>query len=122
MAAISGAMSLPVGPYQVRAEKAGFKTELREGIHLVVGQEAILNLQMQLGDLSQQATVVEDVPVVNTTTSSVSGMVGEREVKRISPAQWPQLRQPDESQSGRHQWRGLSKAPTPAPATATLSR
>jgi len=77
------AMSLPVGPYQVKAEKTGFKTELREGIHLVVGQEAVVNLQLQLGDLSQQATVVEDVPVVNTTTSSVSGMVGEREVKDL---------------------------------------
>ena len=36
------ALSLPIGPYQVRAAKAGFKTEVRNGVNLVVGQEAVV--------------------------------------------------------------------------------
>ena len=31
------AASLPIGPYQVRAEKTGFKTEVRNGVNLAVG-------------------------------------------------------------------------------------
>jgi hypothetical protein len=77
------ARSLPIGPYQVRAEKAGFKTQVRNGIDLVVGQEAVINLRLEIGDLSQEATVTEEIPVVNTTTSSVSGLVGERELKDL---------------------------------------
>jgi hypothetical protein len=77
------ALSLPIGPYQVRAAKAGFKTEVRNGVNLVVGQEAVVNLRLQIGELSQEVTVSEETPVVNTTTSSVSGLVGEREVKDL---------------------------------------
>jgi hypothetical protein len=77
------AMSLPVGPYQVRAEKAGFKTKVRDGIHLVVGQDAVIHLRLEIGDLAQEETVTEEVPVVNTTTSSVAGLVGERELKDL---------------------------------------
>jgi hypothetical protein len=76
-------MSLPVGPYRVKAEKAGFKTGIRNGVTLVVGQEAVVNLRLEVGDLAQEVTVSEDSPVVNTTTSSVSGLVGEREVKDL---------------------------------------
>jgi hypothetical protein len=76
-------LSLPVGPYQVRAEKSGFKTEVREGVNLVVAQDASVNLRMSVGEISEQVTVTEQVPVVNTTTSSVTGFVGEREVKEL---------------------------------------
>ncbi len=77
------AMSLPVGPYQVRAEKTGFKTQVRTGVNLAVGQEAVVNLRLEVGELAQQVTVSEEAPVVNTTTASVSGLVGEREVKDL---------------------------------------
>ena len=77
------APSLPIGPYQVKAEKTGFKTELRRGIHLVVGQEAVVDLRLEVGDVSQVVEVVDEVPLVNTTTSSISGLVGEREVKDL---------------------------------------
>ncbi len=77
------AMSLPVGPYQVRAEKAGFKTGVRNGVNLAVGQDAVVNLRLALGNLAQEVTVTEASPVVNTTASSVSGLVGERAVKDL---------------------------------------
>src|ERR1700733_11258649 len=77
------AMSLPVGPYQVRAEKTGFRTQVRNGVNLVVGQDAIVNLRLEIGDLAQEVVVTEENPVVNTTTSSVSGLVGERELKDL---------------------------------------
>ncbi len=76
-------LSLPLGPQEVKAEKNGFRTQVRTGIKLEVGQEAVVNLRLEVGDVVQQLTVSEAVPVVNTTTSSVSGLVGERAVKDL---------------------------------------
>jgi hypothetical protein len=76
-------LSLPLGPHEVKAEKKGFKAVIRRGINLKVGQEAVVNLRLEVGEFVQQVAVSEDVPVVNVTTASVSGMVGEREVKDL---------------------------------------
>ena len=76
-------LSLPLGQQKVTAEKAAFKTAVRTGIDLEVGQEAVVNLRLEVGDLVQQVVVVQEAPVVNTTTASVSGMVDERQIKEL---------------------------------------
>jgi hypothetical protein len=76
-------LSLPVGREELKAEKIGFKAAVRTGINLVVGQEAVVNLRLEVGDLVQQVTVAAETSVVNTTTSSVSGLIGEREIKDL---------------------------------------
>ncbi|MBZ5577514.1 MAG: carboxypeptidase-like regulatory domain-containing protein [Acidobacteriia bacterium] len=77
------ALSLPVGRLEVKAEKSGFKAGVRSGINLAVGQEAVVILHLEVGDLVQQVTVTADAPVVNTTTASISGVVGEQQVKDL---------------------------------------
>src|SRR5262245_445449 len=47
-------LSLPVGRYEVKAEKPGFKAAVQQGITLVVGQEAVLNLKLEVGEVQQQ--------------------------------------------------------------------
>jgi hypothetical protein len=74
---------LPIGHYEVRAKKDGFAERLRTGILLVVGQDATADLILQLGEVKQQTTVVENVPVVNVTTQDITGLVGEKEVKAL---------------------------------------
>jgi hypothetical protein len=76
-------LSLPIGEQEIKAEKQGFKSEVRTGINLEVGQQAVVNLRLEVGDLTQQVTISAEAPVVNTTTSNVSGVVGEREVKDL---------------------------------------
>ncbi|MEP7351756.1 MAG: TonB-dependent receptor [Acidobacteriota bacterium] len=75
--------ALRVGPQEVRAEKTGFKTAVRSGINLAVAQEAIVNLKLEVGPVLDQVNVTADTPVVNVTTSSVSGLVGEQQVKDL---------------------------------------
>jgi len=75
--------ALPLGPQEVRAEKQGFKAEVRTGVTLAVGQEAVVNVRLEVGELVQQVTVTAEVPVVNITTSPVSGVVSEREIKDL---------------------------------------
>src|SRR5437899_1922923 len=76
-------LSLPLGPQEVRVEKVGFKTAVRTGIDLKVGQDAVVNLRLEVGDVAQEVTVLEEIRVVNARTSTVSGLVGEREVKDL---------------------------------------
>jgi hypothetical protein len=76
-------LSLPVGRYEIKAEKTGFKTEVGAGFDLVVGQQAVVNLSLELGEVEQQVTVTAEPSLVNTTTASISGLVGEREVKDL---------------------------------------
>src|SRR5436190_2487710 len=72
---------LPVGSYEVTAEKPGFKQQVRRGITLVVAQEAVVNLTLDVGDLAEKITVTEDIPIVNTTLNSVSGLINEKQIK-----------------------------------------
>ena len=75
--------SLPLGPQEVKAEKAGFKSAVRTGLDLVVGQEAVVNLQLEVGELLQQVTVAAGTQLVNVTTSQISGVVGEQQIKDL---------------------------------------
>jgi len=75
--------SLPVGLYEVRVKQAGFPEEIRTGIHLVVGQEAQVDLALRLGEASEQITVNEDAPPVSVTNADISGLVAEQQVKEL---------------------------------------
>src|SRR5690349_10306351 len=74
---------LPVGEYEISAEQMGFQREVRRGINLVVGQEADVNLTLQVGSVVQQVTVTEAAPLVNTTTVSTSGLISEQQIKEL---------------------------------------
>ncbi len=76
-------LSLPIGRYEVRAQKEGFRAEVRTGITLAVGQEATVDLVLQLGEIRQQVTVTGEAPLVSATTTEASGLVGERQVKDL---------------------------------------
>jgi hypothetical protein len=76
-------LGLRLGPQEVTASKTGFTTAVRNGVQLQVGQQAVVNLKLEVGELSQQIVVSEQTPVVNTTTSPISGMVSEREIKDL---------------------------------------
>src|SRR5882757_1523382 len=76
-------LSLPVGEYEIRIAKAGFQDAIRSGIHLVVGEEANVDLRLQVGVEISQITVTADAPIVTTTTKDISGLVGEQAVKEL---------------------------------------
>jgi hypothetical protein len=77
------ALSLPVGEYELRVSKPGFQDAIRSGIHLVVGQEASVDLRLQVGVEISQVLVTADAPIVSTTTKDISGLVGEQAVNEL---------------------------------------
>jgi hypothetical protein len=75
--------SLPAGVYEVQVTKDGFSKEVRAGIHLAVGQDAVANVALKVGEMNQQVTVDADAPLVSVTTSDVSGLVGEQQIEDL---------------------------------------
>jgi len=76
-------LALPVGEYEVRVAKTGFQDAVRSGIHLGVGQEASVDLQLQVGTVSSEITVKSDAPMVSISTKDISGLVGEQAIKNL---------------------------------------
>jgi hypothetical protein len=72
--------ALPVGNYQIQVTKDGFQTAQRKGITLEVAQEASIDIILQVGSTGQTVVVTEEAPLVQTTSSTVGGLVTEQQV------------------------------------------
>jgi Carboxypeptidase regulatory-like domain len=75
--------SLPVGEYEIHARKQGFADMVRSGVHLVIGEDAKVDLTLQVGQVKQEIRVESDAPLVSVTTNDISGLVGEKQVKDL---------------------------------------
>src|SRR5258706_10285137 len=76
-------LALPVGQYEVRVTKPGFKESVRSGIQLAIDQEARVDLNLQIGAVSTQVTVTSDAPIVSTTTNDISGLVDAHQIRDL---------------------------------------
>ena len=72
--------ALAVGSYEIRAEHAGFQTSVRTGLTLAVGQEAVVNLALEVGAVTQTVAVTAEASLVDTTSGTLGGLVSEQKV------------------------------------------
>src|SRR5438876_215429 len=75
--------ALPVGHYRLDVMKEGFSALSRTGITLEVGQEATIELILEVGSPGQTVTVAEEAPLVQTSNSTLGGVVDERQVSDL---------------------------------------
>src|SRR4029079_8631240 len=59
--------SLQPGVYAVKLELQGFRTVVREGVQVVVGQTVPLDIQLAVATVAETVTVTGASPVVDTT-------------------------------------------------------
>jgi len=64
--------SLPPGSYQVKVELSGFKTLVREGIDVLVGQTTPIDFSMNVATIAETVTVAGTSPTVDTTSANVN--------------------------------------------------
>ena len=69
---------LPVGNYQVKITASGFKTFTVPSATVTVSETNVLKQALQIGTQSQQVTVNATVESLQTESSAVGGVVGER--------------------------------------------
>jgi len=80
-----GSFRLPVriGEYVVTAELQGFTTVTRGGVQLLVGQNAVLNLQMAPSTLQETVTVTAEAPLLDMADSSLGGNIDPKQMSEL---------------------------------------
>jgi len=77
------ASDLPPGPYSVKGTLEGFNAALRTGITMSVGRDAVLDLDMNLGKLSDEVIVVAEAKTVDTQTASTGGLISTGQIEGL---------------------------------------
>ena len=65
-------VAMPIGGYNITVEAANFSKLIQSGITLVVNQDAVVDLTLKPGMVSEVVNVTENASVLNTTTAEVS--------------------------------------------------
>ena len=66
---------VPAGTYEVRIEAQGFKTTVRSNVVLELNQRARLDIQMEVGGISETLEVSGAPPMLNTETTIVGSTI-----------------------------------------------
>ncbi len=69
--------ALPVGLYTLEVRVQGFKTQVADQVTLEVARTVVQNFQMDVGAISEQVLVSSDVPVIETSTTSVEIVIAQ---------------------------------------------
>jgi len=78
--------SLLPGTYTITAELSGFQPARRAGVALNVGQEATLNLQLEIAGVVETLTVTAQAPLVESTSSRIGTNVTSSEIDSLPSA------------------------------------
>lgn len=77
------APNLEPGVYTVKIEAKGFKTVIRQSLEIEVASDVPLSVALETGSVSDTVTVAEDVPLVNTTSSTLGGTLSNKEINDL---------------------------------------
>ena len=77
------APNLLPGNYEVRVTVPGFSTEVRTGITLTVGAQQVLDITVQVGQVTEEVRVTGDAPTVQLTSSTISAQVNATTVREL---------------------------------------
>jgi hypothetical protein len=75
--------ALPPGTYELRSELASFGTQVRTGLVLTIGQEATVNVTLQLANVQETVTVTGESPLVETSKSALGTTVTRHELDSL---------------------------------------
>jgi Carboxypeptidase regulatory-like domain len=73
-------LNLPVGGYKIEVSAPGFKSYTRSGIVLQVANNVMINVPLQVGDVSQRVEVSGDAAMVQTEDTSISQVIDQRRI------------------------------------------
>jgi hypothetical protein len=76
--------ALPASRYSLTIEKTGFKKNVLENVGVIPEQANALNVQLEIGEVTQSITVSGDsTPLIDTETASVNGVVSANQIQHM---------------------------------------
>jgi hypothetical protein len=82
-----GFLEVPVGMYTMEAQQAGFKKYVSKGVTLELNAILSLDIVLQVGGATETVEVSGTPPLVDTTSTQLGAVVGERAVSELPLAQ-----------------------------------
>jgi hypothetical protein len=77
------APSLPAGRYSLSASPPGFKSIVVTNVELHVSENKTVNLDLQIGQVSETVTVTSDEAPVETRSGEISSLISEKQVSEL---------------------------------------
>ena len=71
------------GNYEISAALTGFTTAVRSGISMTVNRQARVDLTLSVGEITERVVVTGEAPAVDTTSSTIVGLVDERKIRDL---------------------------------------
>jgi hypothetical protein len=75
--------ALPPGPYELVVELTGFTTVQRTGLEFTIGQEATINIQLQLVTVQETVTVTGEAPMVEPTKTTLGTTITPQKLDQL---------------------------------------
>lgn len=72
--------AMPPGQYELTFELTGFQKQNQTGLQLTVGQNLRADATLEVGSVQNQVTVGAQAPLVDTASSTLSGLIDDRRV------------------------------------------
>ena len=82
----SGAYTIPFlapGVYEITAEATGFKKAIRQGLTLSAGESPVVDIRMEVGELTDTVTVTAEAPIVDANNPTLGQVLVTKEVDSL---------------------------------------
>ncbi len=76
-------LSVRTGTYRLTAALQGFSTLTRDGLELLLGQNAVVNFQISPSTLEESVTVTGESPLIDVTSSTLASNIDPRQMAEI---------------------------------------
>ena len=73
-------LSLSPGEYRVEVRKNGFRAVIQSGIEITIGRAAVINVTMQLGEVSERVEVVARPPLIESSNATIGEVISNEKV------------------------------------------
>src|SRR5262249_8468446 len=77
------ALFLIPGNYSVTVEATGFKKAIRQNIEVRVGDKLQIDLQLEVGNVSDTVSVTTEAPLLETNTASAGQVIDRRRISEL---------------------------------------
>ncbi len=71
------------GKYRVTVESKGFKKSVRDNIEVRVGDRLQLDVQLEVGAVSETVNITTDAPLLETTSASAGQVIDQRRISEL---------------------------------------
>lgn len=78
--------ALPPSRYTIKVEKSGFRQKVLDNIKLIAEQANAINIELEVGQVTDTVTVMDATPLIDTETSNLSGTVDAKQIQTLPSA------------------------------------